>query len=501
MQREAHYVFPLALALFLTSLLGCQEDPQPIERDWEAIQQKDTLVALTAYNSTSYFLYRGQPMGYEYELLQAFADEHDLALRMEVVQDRNKLYDMLNRGEGDLVAARVVPTAADSSKLAFTRTLYRTRPSIVQQRAPAESVESSQIADTLLDGSRRSASDTTALPDSVTIKARLVNKPSELTGNKVYVPGESGYEERLVELADTMSGDIQVVEVKGDVSSETLIRRVAKGNIELTASHQNLAKLRQSYYTNITVQPTLGPPQQIVWALRENSPQLKSELDSWIGSEKGGKLFNQLYEKYFVDRQGYTERITDQYLTSETGKLSAYDDLLQQYADSVGWDWRLLASQTYQESRFDPRAQSWAGAKGLLQLMPGTAAQVGIQEIFDPEANVRGATRYINYLQDFWKDEIRNKDERRKFILASYNAGPGHVQDAQRLAQKNGDNPKKWEEVAYWLLQKSKRKYYSDPIVKHGFCRGLEPVTYVSRIMDRFQHYQEFADMGSSGRG
>ncbi|MEK6320126.1 MAG: transglycosylase SLT domain-containing protein [Acidobacteriota bacterium] len=176
----------------------------------------------------------------------------------------------------------------------------------------------------------------------------------------------------------------------------------------------------------------------------------------------------------------------------ETGKLSQYDPLLRQYSAELSWDWRLLASQTFQESRFKPNAKSWAGATGLLQLMPATGQEFGVQNPLDPEDNVRGAVKFLIWLTDYWSKRIEDKDERLKFILASYNTGAGHVEDAQRLAEKYGSNPKAWDDVAYWLLQKSKVQYSEDPVVKYGFCRGIEPVTYVILILKRFEHYKRF---------
>ena len=215
-------------------------------------------------------------------------------------------------------------------------------------------------------------------------------------------------------------------------------------------------------------------------------------LNSWIAEKKKTPLLNSLYQKYFIDRRRYLERVTSEYLTSTTGKLSEYDALLKQYAVELNWDWRLLASQAFQESRFKPAAKSWAGATGLLQLMPKTAKEYGVTNALDPADNVQGAIKFLKWLQQYWAKRIADENERLKFILASYNAGVGHVEDAQRLTEKYGGNPEVWEDVAYWLLQKSTQQYSSDPVVKFGFCRGLEPVNYVSHILERFEHYKQF---------
>jgi membrane-bound lytic murein transglycosylase F len=193
-----------------------------------------------------------------------------------------------------------------------------------------------------------------------------------------------------------------------------------------------------------------------------------------------------------VDRQGFRERVESEYLTSETGRLSEFDDLFRQHAPAIGWDWRLLASLAYQESRFDPRARSWAGAQGILQIMPATARDIGLGDPWDPEQNVAGGVRYLDWVTDRWREIILDEDQRRRFVLASYNVGFGHVHDARRLAEKHGADPDDWNDVAYWLLQKSKPEVFRDPVVRYGYARGLEPVLYVALILERFEHYLEF---------
>jgi membrane-bound lytic murein transglycosylase F len=329
-----------------------------------------------------------------------------------------------------------------------------------------------------------------AAPRDLTGKVRAVSKPSDLANQKVSIPRKSPYTETLIELADSITGDIYVAEV--DASSEVLIREVSKGNIAYTVTEGNLADLQTGYYKNIKVRPILGQPKKVAWAVRRNAPKLLSQLDTWIADTKTEPLFGRLYKKYFIDRHGYEERVKSRYLMSETGTLSPFDNLLKRYADSLGWDWRLLGSQMYQESRFRPAARSWAGAVGLLQLMPATARQFGIRNPLNPEDNVRGAVRFLRWLTRYWTTRIDDPSERLSFILASYNTGAGHVEDAQRLAEKHGDNPKAWNDVAYWLMQKSKREVYTDPVVKYGFARGIEPVTYVAVILDRYDHYRQY---------
>jgi membrane-bound lytic murein transglycosylase F len=456
---------------------------EPVKRDLAEIRERGTLTVLAPYNSTTYFVYRGEPLGYEYELLQAFAAEHELSLKMVVVTDPKSLLPLLNSGEGDIAAARLVPTADAEQHVSFTSALYHTEPALVQQEAAPAAA--GKVAERAL------ASGPADQTPEVDIQARLVNRPAQLAGKTVDLPEQSPYQRTLVELADEISGDIHVVEM-GEIQDEALAQKVARGEVEFTVMQGNLAELKEAEFKNLKVRPVVGRTHAVAWAVRKNSTELLAELDNWIDDKKNAALFSRLYKKYFVDMRGHIERATSDYLTSATGKLCAYDDLLKRHSAEIDWDWRLLASQVYQESRFKPDARSWAGASGLLQLMPATARQVGVRDPFDPEENVQGATKYLKWLEGFWEERIEDEGERLKFILASYNVGPGHVEDAQRLAEKYGGNPKAWADVSYWLLQKSTQQYSSDEVVKFGFCRGVEPVNYVDHILRRFDHYKEF---------
>ena len=471
-----------------------------VPRDWASIKARDTITAIAVYNSTTYFIYRGEPMGYEYDLLKQFASDHGLALKIIVVQNRDSMFALLRSGKVDLVANRLVPLPEDSGVVAYTRGLYQVPPVVVQRKNPpaVAAAKLPKPADTLVKEGTSSRTVHNASPAGpaapppvpTTITARIVQRPADLAGKRVTVPEDSPFRWTLLELSDTITGDIRVVQM--DSSSEALIRSVSKGTLDYTVAQGNLAELQGAYFKNLLIRPVIGDSKKVAWAVRRHDRTLLDTLNAWITDEKRGALFERMYTKYFVDSRAYLARVASRYLTSETGTLSAYDGLLREYATQLGWDWRLLGSQMYQESRFKPNARSWAGAVGLLQLMPATAKQMGIRNPRNPEQNVRGAVKYLRWLDNRWKDNVSDPKERLKFVLASYNAGSGHVEDAQRLAAKHGDDPKDWDDVAYWLLHLSESEYYSDPVVEFGFCRGLEPVTYVSLILDRFAHYQQF---------
>jgi membrane-bound lytic murein transglycosylase F len=199
-----------------------------------------------------------------------------------------------------------------------------------------------------------------------------------------------------------------------------------------------------------------------------------------------------IYNKYFKNKRRFKRRIKSDYYSINNNQISQYDDLIKKYASELGWDWRLLASQVYQESKFIPHAESWTGAKGLMQVMPATAKELGITDKSDPEQSLRGGTDYLNHLYERFP-EVPDSLNRVKLTLAAYNCGYQHVVDAQRLAEAEGLDKNVWSgNVEEMLLALSYPKNYRKDLVKYGYVRGIEPVTYVNQIFERYEHYKKF---------
>lgn len=488
------------------------EPPPPIELDLPEIQEAGVLKVLFTYNSTGYFIYRGEVMGFEFRLLRAFAKDQGLDLQPVVVRDRTDIFDLLDRGIGDVIATRLLEREIGESVngARMTRPLYETPPKLVQEIRGMEDPQLPEPVEEVIEsheGEEVAESEPEELRELVEeaprtareLRARIVTRPAELAGRTVHLEGGSPYHSRLLEIEDTTTGQIRVVEIEDAEAVEEVIEEVATGPPRLTVAPGNLADLQEAYYTNITVMPILGPPNRAVWAVRRNATELQAALDEWIESHPG--RIAREYRTYFEDRAAFLERVASAYLTTETGRLSRYDELIREHAEEIGWDWRLLASQAFQESRFRANARSWAGATGLLQIMPRTAREIGVKNLRDPAENVAGAVRYLAKLEKYWARYLPgvHAAERLKFVLASYNAGFGHVQDARRLAVKHGDDPESWDDVAYWLLRLSEEEIYNDPVVKYGFVRGLEPVTYVGLILERYRHYLDFVRVDGEG--
>jgi len=286
------------------------------------------------------------------------------------------------------------------------------------------------------------------------------------------------------------------VEVSGDNYTEQLIEKVADGEINYTIADENVALINQTYYPNIDVQTAISLPQRIAWATRKNAPVLLNELNNWIKTKKNSPEYTFIFNKYFKNPKAVERRMESDFFSLTGDKISVYDDLIKHYSKSIDWDWRLLASMICQESRFDPAAQSWTGAYGLMQIIPATSLRYGIDSISaTPEQSLRAGTAYLMRIDNYWKDYVKDKDERIKFVLASYNVGLGHVIDARTLTIKYNRKPYLWDNhVAYFLLQKTNPKFYTDPVVKFGYCRGEQPCNYVKEILSRYDHYKDFIE-------
>lgn len=233
------------------------------------------------------------------------------------------------------------------------------------------------------------------------------------------------------------------------------------------------------------------------WAVREGNEALADTLNKWFRPELIAEI--QQRESFLLSTQSVARRVFSPMLNRSQGVISHYDKYFQQYAPMARWDWRLMAAQCYQESTFAPYARSWAGAQGLMQIMPKTAAHLGLPmtEINNPERNIAAAAKYLQQLSAHFQD-IRNVQERQYFVLASYNGGSFHIRDAMALTKKNGGNPHSWNDVSEYVLKLREPRYYRDPVVKYGYMRGNETVDYVHRIRLRYAEYRGVAK-GSVG--
>ena len=440
----------------------------PAVKDLPDIKKEGELKAITLYSSTSYFIYRGQPMGFDYELLERLADHLHLTLNLVIAHDVDELINMLLRGDGDIIAYGLTITELRKKTVSFSEYTSKTHQVLVQKKP--DNWRKMKLHE---------------------IERSLLNDALDLAGDTVWVRKNSSYFERLHNLMEEIGDTIYINTVPGDMDTESIIEQVAEGKIKYTIADYNLASILSSYYQDIDISVPVSLSQRLAWAVRKTSPELLNAVNDWIKKIKRTDDYYVIYNRYFKDRRKFKALNKSEYFSLKTGNISPYDKIIKKYSKGLGWDWRLVSSVVYQESRFDINSKSWTGACGLMQLMPATAKAMGIKNPKDPVQNIRGGTKYLKQMYDQWP-EIKDTLQRIKFTLASYNCGYNHVVDACNLTLKYGGDGNKWDgNVENYILRLSLPKYYNDEVVKFGYVRGIEPYNYVKEIFDRYELYKD----------
>ena len=409
-------------------------------------------------------------MGFEYDLANKLAEHLNIQPEFIIVKKINDMFNMVNSDTGDVIAFNLTITKDRLDKVKFTHPHHNIKQVLVQRKP---------------ENWRRMLLHK--------IEEELIRDPSELIGDTIVVRSGSSYIPRLKNLSHEIGGDIIIKKAEPELTTEDLIAMVANGEINYTISDDNIANLNAAFFNNIDVETPVSLTQRAAWAVGKNSYALLDTINYWLDSIKNTEYYAVTYNKYFKNRYAYKRRVQSDLISVKGNNISKYDDLIKKYSRKLNWDWRIIASQIYQESQFNRNARSWAGAVGLMQLLPSTGEMFGVSNLYDPEINIKAGIKFLVYLDSHWKDIVTDSLERIKFVLASYNIGLGHIEDAQRLSDKYGANPDIWfDNVEYYLLQKSKPKYYNDEVVRNGYSRGIETVTYVKEILDRYEHYKKF---------
>ncbi len=426
-----------------------------VDTDLDSILARGTLRVVTDYNSVDYFIHKGVPVGYQYELLTEYAKH--LGVELELVADNELMsaYDKLKSGRADVIASTMV---ADSTLLPDM--------SLCEPYGQSEMVLVGRVGEC-------------PSPDS---------SLTALDGDTVCVMDNSFYSKSLARIVDSVDVDVEIVGIK-HYDAEQLVGLVADNEIPMTVCLESVAKANLWYCDNLMIGPAISGQLDLAWGVRLSSPDLRDDISSWMKGFKKTSKFKRIYRKYVIDPR---EHHSNSQSVSADTYSPVYEAQIKETATNSRYDWLLLSSIVYQESHFNPSARSWAGATGLLQLMPETALRFGAGDPSDPQQNLAAGYGYILWLDQRLTSYVPEPKERIKFVLAAYNVGLGHVMDAIRLAEKFGKNAQAWDaNVETAILLKANPTYYSDPVVKHGFCRATETVSYVKNVLDRYRNYRK----------
>lgn len=465
--RSLLWMSALGITLSLTGILlsrcGSRNSAEASVGISEVHSLPDTLRVGTLYSPTSYFLYRDQEMGYDYSLITQWAEENKMVVDLKIASSLPRLIEMLDSAEVDIAAYEIPVTAEYRQSVIPCGPEYITTQVLVQP---------------LKDG-----------------KPQITDE-TQLIGKDVYVEAGSKYQYRLKNLDNELGGGINIHEVDRDtLITEDLIGMVSDGTIPLTVVDSDIARINKTYYKDLDVSLALSFPQKASWGVAKGNRWLADSVDAWFVQESPKRRQAELLKRYFeLGKNGGADLLGGFSLDFSKGTVSPYDAVFKANAPTAKSDWRLLAAIGYVESGFNNHLVSWAGARGLMQIMPRSAAAYGLplDKIEDPEANIAAAARIFADLDRSLSRKVPDSRERVKFVLAAYNAGIGHVYDAIALAGKYGRNPQLWEgNVEQALLMKANPEYYSDPVCRNGYFGGRHTVAYVLKVIGLWERIKQ----------
>ncbi len=434
------FLFALVIAFSVPFLSkpAVQKLPTPLE----SILDAGEVMFLTRNNAHCYYIYRGEPMGFEYDLAGAFADYLGVKLKITIAEEWEKMIPSLKEGSGHIIAASLTVTPKRLAQVAFSDGYMTIQQHVIINR------------------------------DNHNIK-----DIDDLSGKTIHIRKGTSYHDLLEKMkAEGMHFDVVPV---NNIPTGELIQHVANGEIDITIADSNVAMLNRRYFPRAVIGFPIGEKEHLAWAVDPGSESLREEINTFFKMIKKNGTYKKIYARYYADVERFDFVDLRAYHRRLVTRLPKYGHIIKAASDKHGFDWRLISAQMYQESHFRQWVKSPAGAYGLMQLTQRTAKSHGVKDIYNPEQNINAGVKHLKELYDLF-DKAEGAD--RLFIaFAAYNVGQGHIWDAQRLAKKMNLDPNKWSSLSKTLPLLQNRKYYRN--AKHGYCRGIEPVQYVRQIM------------------
>ena len=406
------------------------------------ILKNGEVTVITKNNSHCYYLYRDEPMGFEYELAKEYADYLGVNLKIEVMDKWETMVRNINQGAGAVIAAGISITPGRAQEISFSHGYMVIQPHIITHRN----------------------------------NARIYNL-KDLTGKTIDVVSGSAYHKQLETLRE--EGAKFFIQPHTELAAEELIQKVSDREIEVTVANSHVAILNRRNYPWAVMKGKIGEQQQLGWAIYPEAHELRDSINAFFKDLKASGRYDEIYNKYYGDTEDFDYIDLAAFHRRMKTRLSRYSPFIKAAARKHGFDWRLIVAQIYQESHLNPWAKSRAGARGLMQLLPRTARSLGVKDIYNPIENINGGVQHLKNLYDYYGNI--SGDDRLLISLAAYNIGQGHIWDARRLAVRKNLDPDRWDSLAKVLPLLRYKKYYKRS--KYGYCLGTEPVKYTKQIM------------------
>ncbi len=424
------------MLLSLIGLIGCPARDTSLSR----ILNRDEIAVITNNSAHGYYIYQEQPMGFEYDLAKAFADYLEVDLKV-VTPGWDNMFTALKADQGDFIASSLTQTLSRESRVDFSNGYM-----IVQQQVVVRKGN------------------------------RSINEIKDLNGQTVHIRSHTSYHERLRALKK-QGVDLKIA-LHDNIPTEELLRRVQGREIKLTVADSNIIQLNRRYYPDILPAFPISEKQDLGWAVKTGDKALLKKINEFFMHIKETGTYAKIYNRYYAGTEIFDYVDIKKFHRRLNTRLPKYEATIISVSKKYDFDWRMIAAMIYQESHFDPRAESYTGALGLMQLTRITAEEMGVKDRLDPIANIKGGIKYLNRL--FQRFETVPAGDRIKFALASYNVGYGHVRDAQVISKDKKLDPNSWKTMEKVLPLLRYPRYYQQ--TTYGYARGTEPVRYVKRI-------------------
>lgn len=412
----------------------------------DEIKRKKVLNVVLLNGPSTYYIGTEEPQGFEYELLKSYATHLGVDLNITAAHTIKEALELSKNKDIDITSASIAKTEQRKKSFNFGPSYFEVQEQVVCHRGMLQS-------------------------------SRFPRDVEDLAGLNIMVGEDTSYAETIKSLQED-GFDINAT-FTSEYSTEDLLNMVSTNEIDCTIADSNIYALNLRYFPEMALAFSISGREQLAWLLPEGSKKLKADMYAWLNDFNQQGKMSQLKDHYYSYVIFFDYYNTKTFYQRLETRLPKYKRYFQEAATRFGISWTLLASISYQESHWNPNAKSYTGVRGLMMLTKSTAQILGVKNRLDPQESIVGGTRHIKQMLKFVSDEVEGEN-RLKFALAAYNIGMGHIQDAQKLAQKLGLNPNIWSDLKIVLPLLSQKKYYST--LQYGYARGEEPVKYVESI-------------------
>lgn len=403
-----------------------------------------------------YFVLNGIPYGYQYDLLNDYAQHLGLELKVVTGTTVPEALDRLRRAQVDMVATTPEHIGSQAGEFVALNPRYNSTYVVLADKGTARKIKKG------------------ASPAGFIASGHKLILQQGFTSSRSYD-----------ELLDTLSGVETFVSMRTGLE---LMKALARGEADFVVCEKLEAQLGCALYPNLTEIHDFREDISLQLVVDKRNGRLAADFDKWLEAYRSTDEYAVLYSLYF-EKDIVRQMVSEGYAVPR-GSISPFDDLMKELCAGTGRDWRLISAIAYHESRFNPYVVSRRGATGIMQIMPAVARQFKVENYSDPKENIRLALKILDRIEKSLGLGGSVSDyDRMCLVLASYNAGIGHVIDARRLARKHGADPDSWQDVSFYLLNKTAPEYYDEQLVKSGRLRGNETLAFVDNVMHRYTAY------------